>query len=60
MLSSMYLKLGESVTLPNVKKYVWNNKEILYGYVTTNIQISEFTRFIILEIPKIHIFPKIL
>ena len=32
---SLYLKLAESahVTLPNVKKTVSNNAEIMYGYV---------------------------
>ena len=34
-LYSLYLKLWESVTLPKVKKNVWNITEIFYGYVET-------------------------
>ena len=58
-LYSLYLKL-EPVTFPNVKKNVWNNTEILYGYVETNTQVSEFTRQLYWNFPKIHIFPQIL
>ena len=43
-LYSLYSKLAESITLPIVKKNVWNNTEILYKYVKTNTHISEFTR----------------
>ena len=41
-------------------KHVWNNTEILYGYVETDTQNFEFTRQLqcSLEISKIHIFQK--
>ena len=57
-LFSLYLKLWESVTLPNVEKNVWNNTEIMYGYVETNTQISECTRQLIWKLPKFTFFPK--
>ena len=48
---SLYLKLWEYVTLPNVKKIVWNNTEILYRYVETNTFFLIHST-IIFEIPK--------
>ena len=42
-----------------MKKNVWNNTEIMYEYVETNTQISEFTRQLVWKFQNEH-FPKIL
>ena len=52
-----FIKLWESVTLPNVKKNVWNNTEIMYWYVETNTHIFEFTRQLVLKFQNSH-FPQ--
>ena len=54
---SLYLKLKESVTFPNVKENVWNNIEILLGYVLTNKQILKFIWQLIWKFPKFIFFP---
>ena len=56
-LYSLYLKLAVSVTLPIVKKNVWNNtKKLVRGCENKYIYFWIHSK-IILEIPKVHILP---